>query len=57
MFTFIKQVQAELMHVTWPTRTEITRLTFVVLAISIFVGLYLGLADFIFAKLLQITIQ
>lgn len=57
MITFIKQVRAELLQVTWPTRTEILRLTFVVIAISIFVGLYLGAVDAIFTKLLELIIQ
>lgn len=57
MITFLKQVQAELMQVTWPTRQETIRLTGVVILISIFVGLYLGAADFIFSKLLQLIIQ
>ncbi|MBP6913240.1 MAG: preprotein translocase subunit SecE [Candidatus Levybacteria bacterium] len=57
MLTFLKQVQAELMQVEWPSRTEIMRLTAVVIAISIFVGIYLGIADFLFAELLKLIIQ
>ena len=57
MFTFINQVRAELTQVTWPTRQEIIRLTVVVIAISIFIGLYLGATDFIFTKLLELIIK
>jgi preprotein translocase subunit SecE len=57
MLTFLKQVQAELIQVAWPSRTEIMRLTAVVIAISIFVGVYLGIADFLFAELLKLIIQ
>ncbi len=57
MFTFINQVRAELAQVTWPTRQEIIRLTIVVIAISIFIGLYLGAADFLFTKLLELIIK
>lgn len=57
MLTFLKQVQAELTQVTWPSKQEILRLTFVVIAISVFVGIYLGIVDFIFTKLLEFIVQ
>lgn len=57
MFTFIKSVRSELLQVTWPTRQETIRLTAVVIIISVFVGVYLGIADFGFAKLLEFIIK
>lgn len=57
MFTFLGQVKNELMQVTWPTRKQVTRLTFVVLAISLLVGIYLGIVDFIFTRLLEFIIS
>ena len=56
MLTFLKEVKAELYNVTWPRRIEIGRLTFVVIAISILVGIYLGLVDLMFTKLLELII-
>jgi len=54
---FIKEVKAELLKVTWPTKKEVVRLTSIVVAISLFVGLYIGLLDFIFTKLIQLIIR
>lgn len=57
MFTFLKEVKTELGKVTFPTRAEVIRLTAVVIAISVVVGLYLGALDFLFLNLLQIIIK
>lgn len=57
MFTFIKQVQAELLQVTWPTKKEIVRLTFVVIAISLATGVYIGIVDLGFTKLLELIVS
>ncbi|MGE5042366.1 MAG: preprotein translocase subunit SecE [Candidatus Levyibacteriota bacterium] len=57
MLTFIKSVRAELLQVTWPNRQETIRLTAVVIIISVFVGVYLGVVDFGFAKLLEFIIK
>lgn len=56
MITFIKQVRAELLQVTWPTRTEIIRLTIAVIIISLLVGVYLAAADLLFTKLLELIV-
>ncbi|OGK38737.1 preprotein translocase subunit SecE [Candidatus Roizmanbacteria bacterium RIFCSPHIGHO2_12_FULL_41_11] len=53
---FLKEVQEELKKVVWPTRDEVIRLTFVVILISLVVGLFLGGIDFILTKLTQILI-
>lgn len=50
---FFEETRSELQKVTWPTRQEVMRLTFVVIAISLIVGLYIGGLDFVFTKLLQ----
>lgn len=57
MFTFIKEVRVELGKVTWPTRPETIRLTLVVIAISVGVGLYLGGLDMIFTQMLKLLIS
>lgn len=51
--TFTKQAVDELKKVTWPTRSEITRLTVAVLVISAAVGLFLGGIDFALTKTLE----
>ena len=51
--TFIKETRDELLKVKWPTRTEIIRLTGVVLLTSAIVGIYLGGLDLFFTALIQ----
>jgi len=45
---------AELRKVTWPTANELRNLTIVVIGLSAFVGLTLGLLDAIFALIVQL---
>ena len=54
---FLREVQDELKKVVWPTRDEVIRLTFVVVAVSLVVGLFLGGIDFILTKLTQVLIK
>jgi len=54
---FLSEVRDELKKVVWPTRQEIIRLTVVVIAISLLVGIFLGGLDFIFTKLISIIIK
>ena len=51
---FIREVIAELKKVTWPTRQETIKLTVIVIAISVIVGLFIGGLDMVF---LNITTQ
>lgn len=45
---FFSEVVAELKKVTWPTRAETMKLTAVVIAISVIVGLFIGGLDALF---------
>ena len=51
-FRIIGEVVGELRRVTWPTRQETLRLTFMVLAVAGAVGVFLGLVDLGFARLM-----
>ncbi len=55
--TFLKEVQEELKKVVWPTRDEVVRLTFVVILISLVVGLFLGGVDFVLVKIIAVLIK
>ncbi|OGH21234.1 MAG: preprotein translocase subunit SecE [Candidatus Levybacteria bacterium RIFCSPLOWO2_01_FULL_38_13] len=55
--SFLKEVQDELKKVVWPTRDEIIRLTFVVIFVSVVVGIFLGGLDFILTKLTEIILK
>jgi preprotein translocase subunit SecE len=49
----IGNVIEELKKITWPTKQEATKLTVVVLTISLIVGAYLGIIDILLAKVLE----
>ena len=55
--TFVKQSLDELKKVTWPTRTEIIRLTVSVIIISVVVGIFLGGIDFLLTKVMEIVLN
>ena len=57
MFKFIKEVRSELAKVTWPTRRDTIRLTAIVIAISVVVGLYLGGLDMLFTQMLKLLVS
>jgi preprotein translocase subunit SecE len=46
---FLKDVRSELKKVTWPSRTEVTSTTVVVIAATLFFGFYLFFMDIIFS--------
>lgn len=50
---FVKEVVAELRRVTWPSRDETIRLTLMVIAVSVAVGILLGGIDLGFARLFK----
>lgn len=53
---YIIESRDELRRVQWPTRKEVAYLTFIVIAFSIVLALYLGFFDFIFSYLLRVFI-
>ncbi len=42
---FLKEVQAELKKVTWPTKEELTGSTIVVIVVSVIVAIFIGIVD------------
>ncbi|MEK7646252.1 MAG: preprotein translocase subunit SecE [Patescibacteria group bacterium] len=51
---YIKQTQVEMSHVVWPSRNQTLNFTLLVVAISILTAALLGVADFVFSKLLTL---
>ena len=47
---FANGIIEELKKVTWPTRKETVRLTLVVIAISLIIGLYIGIIDILLTQ-------
>ncbi|MBI2031998.1 MAG: preprotein translocase subunit SecE [Candidatus Levybacteria bacterium] len=54
---FLKEVQDELKKVTWPTRSEVIRLTAVVIIVSLIVGVFLGGLDFVFVNVTKLLLK
>lgn len=54
---FLKEVKTELKKVKWPTQPEVIKMTGIVIAVSIIVGLFIALLDFIFTKLMELIIK
>ena len=50
---YVEESIAELKKVTWPTRETVIRLTLLVIAVSVAVGLYIAVLDRLFNSLLD----
>lgn len=55
--TFLKETREELRKVVWPTRSDVIRLTFIVLTISAVVGFYVGGIDLALTKITEAIIK
>lgn len=53
ILNYLKDVRAELKHVTWPSRNQIILYTLVVILVSLGVAVYLGLWDYLFSTILK----
>lgn len=51
---YIKDTQAEMKHVIWPTREQTVRFTLLVIIVCVVIAALLGLSDFVFSKLLTL---
>jgi preprotein translocase subunit SecE len=47
---YLRDTKTELKHVIWPSRQHTIYATILVIALSVLVGYYLGIFDFIFSK-------
>ena len=54
---FLNEVISELKKVTWPTREETIKLTTVVIAISILVGIFIGGLDAILVQIQKLVFK
>ena len=53
LINYLRDVRAELRHVSWPTRSQAINYTIIVLIISVATGLFLGMLDFTFSMVLK----
>jgi len=54
---YLQDTRREMAHVSWPTRTQTIAFTLTVVAISIFVAVYLSLFDVLFARGLEFAFE
>ena len=52
LLTYLQEVKLELGKVTWPSKQLTINMTLVVIIVSILVAIYLGVLDFVFARLM-----
>ena len=55
-FRFVGDTISELRRVTWPTRQETIRLTIIVIAVAAAVGLFLGIVDLAFSRIMDVVL-
>lgn len=54
---FVQEARAELSKVIWPTRVETIKLTGLVIAIAIAVGMYIGGIDYVLSQILKLLVE
>ena len=54
---FMIATEAEMKKVNWPSRQQTIKLTLIVIAVSVIVGLYIGGLDFVFTKLIETILK
>jgi len=54
---YLKDTRGELRHVAWPTRLQTIVYTIIVILLSFFIALYLGLFDYIFTTGLRNVVE
>lgn len=57
VINFFSEIKEELKKVTWPSWQEVIRLTLIVFVVSAVIGIYVGGLDYVFTKLLSLTIS
>lgn len=57
IFDFFKEVKVELSKVVWPSSQDTTKLTIIVIIVTLGVGFFIGAIDLILAKLLGLVIN
>lgn len=53
---FLSEANQELKRVTWPARKHIAASTWVVIGLVILIGVFFGVVDFVFSKLIRIVL-
>jgi len=54
---YLRETRAELRKVTWPTRDEALRLTYIVLGVTVAFAVFLGMLDWVFTQIFQLLLS
>lgn len=54
---YLISAKTELKKVTWPTKKETTKHTLIVIGVSVFTAVFLGVLDYVFADILALIIK
>ncbi len=54
---FLREVKKELKKVKWPSRKEVVKMTVMVIFVSTGVSLFITFLDFIFTKLMELSVK
>lgn len=50
LFDFLREVRVELSKVVWPTASQTIRLTIIVITVTIVVGFFIGIIDYLLTE-------
>jgi preprotein translocase subunit SecE len=50
--TYLREVVREIKKVSWPSREQTQNMTLLVIVASLIVGLYIGILDYIFQRII-----
>jgi len=53
LINYVKETRSELKHVSWPTKYQTIIYTVLVVGISLFIAVFLGIFDFVFSNILE----
>jgi preprotein translocase subunit SecE len=57
LFRYFRETRAELRKVAWPSRQEATRLSLIVASVLLAMSAFLGVVDFVFARLIGLIVR
>jgi preprotein translocase subunit SecE len=53
---YLRETWAELRKVSWPSRSEAINLTLIVISVTTFLSIVLGLMDWLFARIMGLIV-
>ncbi len=54
---YLSEVREEVKKVSWPSREQTIQKTTLVIVVSIFVGAYIGVLDYIFTQVMSLLVK